>query len=98
MLFGFIFPLSLGLLPYLLLFILKKKLPKYISEFTSATYNAGVATITFYSLFRGFLEIYGTNRDGHLMTYMVVSIILFSLAIIGLIVSIILEKKLRKEE
>lgn len=83
-LYGFVWPFVLGLLPYSVLFL--KKSEKGPGELCSCIYNAGVATLTVGSYFKGMLDIYGTTRDVYVITYFVVG---FSLLGIGIIIYII---------
>lgn len=70
MLFGFLFPMILGLAPYLVLFITKtQKGPDTIASYL---YNSGVATVSVGSYFKGMLDIYGTTRDVYVIIYFVV--------------------------
>lgn len=64
MMFGFVIPLVFGLVPYTLLFFFNKETNP--SEIVSDLYNAGVATLTLASLYKGVLDIYGTTRYLHL--------------------------------
>ena len=91
MAFAFIFPLTLGLLIYLILFIINKDI--YPSEFTSNMYNAGVATLTLGSLYKGVIDIYGTTRDLHLSIFFIVGISLLAIGVISYIISFFLRRK-----
>lgn len=84
MVFAFLIPLLGGLLPYTLFFFINKK--THPSEITSDLYNAGIATLTISSIFRGVLEIYGTTREAHLKTLFYSGIILLSLGLLSYIV------------
>lgn len=90
MAFAFLFPMVLGFAPYILLYFFNKdKLP---SVFTSNSYNAGVATITVGSLFKGVLDIYGTTRDVHLYVLFISGIVLLVAGITSYIIAIIKDK------
>lgn len=90
MAFGFLFPMVLGFFPYLAFFFLgKSKLPSIL---TSDLYNAGVATITVASIFKGVLDIYGTTRDIHLIVLSVSGLVLLVAGILSHIVILILSK------
>ncbi len=79
MIFAFLFPLILGMLPSILFaFSILKKLPNRPSL---NLYNAGIATITVYSVIRGILEIYGTTNS-LINYYIYISIFLI---VVGLI-------------
>jgi len=88
---GFLFPLILGLIPYILLFVFLRNYGPSI--FSSYTYNAGVATITVGSYFKGMLEIYGTTREIYVIIYFVVAIVLLAVGLISYIVSIVIERQ-----
>lgn len=87
MLFGFLFPLVLGLAPYSILFITKTI--KGPDTFASYLYNAGVATVSVGSYFKGVLDIYGTTRDVYVIIYFVVGGVLLLLGISSYIISLI---------
>lgn len=91
MAFAFLFPMVLGFLPYLALFLFGKNI--FPSEITSDIYNAGVATITVASLFKGVLDIYGTTRDVHTYTLFISGIVLLALGLISYLVILIISKK-----
>ena len=59
MLYAFAFPLVLGVLPMLLIMMLRAPYP---NRFARSAYHAGIATLTVGSLVSGALEIYGTNN------------------------------------
>ena len=87
MFLGFLVPLVLGLLPYLILTLTKtEKGPNLV---TSNIYNAGVATLTVGCYFKGFLEIYGTTRDIHVIIYSVVGGILLLTGVTFYIISVV---------
>ena len=88
MLFGFLFPLILGLAPYLVLFL--GKIEKGPDTVASYLYNAGVATLTVGSYFKGMLDIYGTTRDAYVIIYFTVGGVLL---LSGLFLYIISLKK-----
>lgn len=82
---AYIIPLILGFLVSLMISIFKLK----INRLSVNIYNAGVSTITVYSILRGVLEIYGTTNT-------LINIYLFigvPLLIIGSIISIIESKR-----
>ena len=87
MLLGFLVPLVLGLLPYLILTL--SKTDKGPNSITSNIYNASVATLTVGCYFKGFLDIYGTTRDIHLIIYSAVGGTMLLAGIIFYIVSIV---------
>lgn len=86
MLHGFLFPLVLGFVPYLVLFITKSD--KGFGEISSSAYNAGVATITVGSYFKGMLDIYGTTRDVYVIIYFTVGGVLFLFGFVTYLISI----------
>lgn len=59
MVYAFLFPLSLGALPYLCLTLWGQPLPP---RWTRNFHHAGVATLTVGSFFEGALAIYGTTN------------------------------------
>ena len=59
MLYAFAFPLVLGVLPLLLLTMLRAPYP---NRFARSAYHAGIAALTVGSLVSGALEIYGTTN------------------------------------
>ena len=87
MLLGFLVPLVLGLIPYLILTLTKTD--KGPNSITSNIYNAAVATLTVGCYFKGFLDIYGTTRDRHIIIYSVVGGTLLITGIIFYIISIV---------
>ena len=87
MFLGFLVPLVLGLLPYLILTLTKTE--KGPNSVTSNIYNAGVATLTVGCYFKGFLEIYGTTRDIHVIIYSVVGGILLLTGVTFYIISVV---------
>lgn len=91
MAFGFIFPMTLGLFIYCLLFFFEKvNLP---SVFSSNLYNAGVATLSMGIYFQGALDIYGTTRDIYFIIYVVVGITLICIGFLSYIITLITLKK-----
>ena len=80
---AFLIPLVMGCVVSLIIYLLKmKKLPNRLSV---NLYNAGVATLTIYSIFRGVLEIYGTTN--YLVNvYVYVSVIMFLSSIVVLFI------------
>ena len=87
MFLGFLVPLVLGLMPYLILTLTKTE--KGPNSITSNIYNAGVATLTVGCYFKGFLDIYGTTRDIHLIIYSVVGGTLLLTGIVFYTISIV---------
>ena len=86
MLFGFLFPLVLGLVPYIILFIGKvNSCPNVVASYA---YNAGVATVTVGSYFKGVIDIYGTTRDVYVIIYFSIGIVLLLLGLIIYFVSL----------
>ena len=59
MILAFLYPLLGGLMPTTLLMLAKAKLQT--GEWTRSLWDAGIASLTLGSLFRGVLEIYGTT-------------------------------------
>lgn len=59
MILAFLYPLLGGLMPTTLLMLAKAKLQP--GEWTRSLWDAGIASLTLGSLFRGVLEIYGTT-------------------------------------
>ncbi len=87
MLLGFLVPLVLGLVPYLILTLTKTE--KGPNTIASNLYNAGVATLTVGCYFKGFLDIYGTTRDVHIIVYTVVGGILLLTGVVFYIISMV---------
>ena len=78
MIYAFMIPLMLGILPsFILEIFLKKEVPSVINRI----WNCGVATLTIGSLFKGVLEIYGTTNR-LVIVYPIAGGVLFLLAII----------------
>ena len=86
MLLGFLFPLGLGLIPYLILLISKTE--KGPGSVTSNIYNGGVAVITVGSYFKGALDIYGTTREVYVIIYFVVGILMLVASIVLYVISL----------
>ena len=87
MLFGFLFPTLMGLLPSIIFIFLPKIYPNVISSYL---YNAGVATITVRSYFMGALEIYGTDKGDIFFTiYLIAAIILLFSGVLLYLISLI---------
>ena len=59
MIYAFMFPLALGVLPLMLMGILHTVYPK---QWILNIYHAGIATLTVGSIVSGVLEIYGTTN------------------------------------
>lgn len=91
MMFGFVVPLVLGFIPYLLMWLLLKD--NHPSEMVSNLYNAGVATLTVASLFNGVLDIYGTTRYVHVGILSASGILLILSGVIIYIVLLVKNKK-----
>ncbi len=87
MLLGFLVPLTLGLMPYLIITLSKTK--KGPNSICSNLYNSGVATLTVGCYFKGFLDIYGTTRDIHIIIYSVVGGTLLLFGLLFYIISIV---------
>lgn len=87
MLLGFLMPLVLGLVPYLILTLTKTE--KGPNTIASNLFNAGVATLTVGCYFKGFLDIYGTTRDVHIIVYSVVGAILLLTGVVFYIISMV---------
>lgn len=87
MLLGFLVPLVLGLVPYSILTLTKTE--KGPNTIASNLYNAGVATLTVGCYFKGFLDIYGTTRDVHIIVYSVVGGILLLTGVVFYIISMV---------
>ena len=87
---GFLIPFVLGFVPYAILFFTKSE--KGPNSITSNLYNAAVATLTVGCYFKGFLDIYGTTRDRHIIIYSVVGGILLLTGIVFYIISIVKSK------
>ena len=90
MFLGFLVPLVLGLIPYLILTLTKTE--KGPNSFASNFNNAGVATLTVWCYFKGFLDIYGTTRDIHLIIYSAVGLTLLITGLAFYIISIVKNK------
>lgn len=83
---AFLIPLFMGCLLSLIIYLLKIK--KLANRLSVNLYNAGVATLTVYSIFRGVLEIYGTTN--YLINiYLCISISMFLISIVALFKKII---------
>ena len=68
MLYAFVFPLVLGVLPLLLIAMLRAPYP---NRFVRSVCHAGIATLTVGSLVSGALEIYGTTNPLTLIYWIV---------------------------
>lgn len=76
---AFFVPLVMGSLVSIIISLSKTK--KFPNRLSSNLYNAGVATFTVYSIFRGVLEIYGTTN--YLVNvYLYVGIIMILISIV----------------
>lgn len=79
MIYSFIFPLVLGQFPSMLVaFSIIKRKPCRISL---NLYNAGIATLTIYSILKGVLEIYGTTNS-LIVWYLYIAVILIVVALV----------------
>ena len=84
---AFLYPLSLGCVVYLLLWLLPIKwTPSFV---TQNIYNFGVAMLTLGSIYRGVVEIYGTPREEMCRAYLIIGLVFISIAIILLIIGLI---------
>lgn len=88
MIYAFAFPLLLGALPSALL-LLKKREPGRTGLWL---WNAGTATLSVGSLFRGVLDIYGTTNSKSVVYSVVGALLLLA----GLIAAIAHAKKQKK--
>lgn len=79
MMFAFSIPLILGTLLYLIIF--KLRLNKYLSYLGMNIYNCFIITLTFGSIMKGFLYIYGTTNK-FISIYIIISVILLLTSII----------------
>lgn len=93
MIYAFAFPLVLGLLPATL-YGLRGMMPPPIS---AQLWNAGVATLTVGSIFRGILDIYGTSNPLSLVYWIVGGLLLLSagglLLVSGILTGILKSRK-----
>ena len=77
--FAWIWVLSFGLLPHLvLLFIPIKKMPGLLA---GCFYNLGVAIFTSGSIYKGVVDIYGTTRNEMFSAYIIIAVILLGAGI-----------------
>lgn len=60
MIYAFVFPLAFGALPFFAMAITGRRFPRRLPF---NLYNAGIATLTVGSIFRGVLDIYGTTNS-----------------------------------
>lgn len=90
MIYAFAFPLVLGVLPLLLITMLRAPYPNRIAR---SIYHAGIAALTVGSLVSGVLEIYGTTNPLTLVYWIVGGV----LAVLGTAVYLISLSKNRKE-
>ena len=60
MIYAFVYPLALGALPFFAMSLSGRRLP---GRLPFNLYNAGIATLTVGSIFRGVLDIYGTTNS-----------------------------------
>lgn len=94
MLYAFCFPLVLGTLPMLIMYMTKfSHMP---SRVVLNLYNSAIATLTFGSLFEGVLEIFGTMND-LTAVYWIVGFSLLLISVVLYAVGIIKEKKGRED-
>ncbi len=78
MMFAFSIPLILGTLLYLIIF--KFKINKRLSYIGMKIYNCFIITLTFGSIMKGFLDIYGTTNK-FISIYLIISVFLLLLSI-----------------
>ena len=83
MIYAFAFPLVLGVLPLLLITMLRAPYP---DRFARSAYHAGIATLTVGSLVTGALEIYGTTNPLTIV-YWIAGGALVTLGIVSYLVS-----------
>ena len=86
MMWAFLIPLFLGFVPYMILYILNKK----INIISLQLYNSSVLTFTLGSTMKGILEIYGTTNV-LMNVYLPVSITLLVLSIIVFVINILIK-------
>lgn len=90
MLFSFLVPLILGVIPFAIFFFAKiKTIP---SKFSYYFYNFSIATLTVGSIFKGVLDIYGTTRDFYIYTFLIAGISFLAIGIISHIVILIISR------
>ena len=86
MMWAFLIPLFLGFVPYMILYILNKK----INIISLQLYNSSVLTFTLGSTMKGILEIYGTTNV-LMNVYLPLSITLLVLSIIVFVINILIK-------
>ena len=86
MMWAFLIPLFLGFVPYMILYILNKK----INIISLQLYNSCILTFTLGSIMKGILEIYGTTNV-LMNVYLPVSITLLVLSIIVFVINILIK-------
>ena len=84
MIYAFAFPLVLGVLPFMLLTMLRMPCPNRLAR---GVYHAGIATLTVGSIVSGVLEIYGTTNPLTLV-YWIAGGILVATGIVTCLVSL----------
>ncbi len=89
MIYAFAFPLVLGVLPLLLITMLRAPYP---NRFARSVYHAGIAALTVGSLVSGALEIYGTTNPLTLV-YWILGGLLVALGAAGYIVTAFAERR-----
>ena len=97
---AFLYPLTLGCLVYLALWLIKTKyMPSFLIQ---NIYNFGVAMLTCGSIFRGVVEIYGTPRETMCIAYVIIGSIFAGLAFLIFAINLLLKHfakdKLEKKE
>lgn len=80
---AFLIPMFLGCFTSFVIWRLK--INKYFNRLSVNLYNAGVATLSVYSIFRGILEIYGTTNV-LINIYLYVAICLIISSVIALLI------------
>ncbi len=88
MIYAFAFPLMLGVLPCVVLLLVRPHMP---AEAAYKAWNSGVATLTTGSVYKGVLDIYGTTNK-LVYVYAVVGAVFI---IAGMVLFFINEKKLK---
>ena len=88
--FAWIYPLIFGLVPYSVFYFAKiKRVPGLLTE---SVYNLGVALLTMRSIFIGVIDIYGTDREGMVVAYLIIAIICLVAGLILYIIGLVLHK------
>lgn len=86
MIYAFLSPLVLGVLPWMIIATNSKAMEKqdFPPQITINLWSAGVATLTAGSIFRGVLEIYGTTSI-YTKCYLIVGAVLLITAVMTLV-------------